>query len=739
MSANRPIPAVTVVSAGEDDAIASSLRTFLLAAGLPLRDDSAADVVVILISQSAVDDQGWRERVDAHRGVRLVPMRIDAVRSSRAPEHLRPVNWVTLDPESPVTAFGTVLAAVLSDPEHIHALRNLRAEAEAWVRGGRQTDRLVDDHRRALEAHDLLTLLRQDDYIDTGGPVGEFVEASYRHTRRSRNRRRRRRVAGTVLAAVMALIAAVTVPRILQAKGTDFNSLVTFGDPGSAREMPEWSSLQSARLLLYGNARQKAQARQTLAALLAVPWSLGGPAAGLDEDDHTVVDGMAVLPGSRRVALLVRDGTTGANSLGLYDIRAGTVLWRIPLGAGYADIAAAADGRRVAAVGKRGTAVVDLRSRKIRTFRHVESGYASLHVTLDDHLVVGRQHRLVVGSLDGSGFRTVGARYDSLLSLEATSDGGARALVTAGPGRYRLLDAITGKVLAVTDTAEPLIAAGAVGPDQVYAVFAGADRQLWELRPGRPPARTGIAVAERTTTIGLLSRNRVVVGGQDQRAHVFRLDDGGDLGVVCRDVPRLTGLVFSPYTDVLGCFGPYNSALWRAPAGPRAPGAAGAPRLGTRIGDARAGVRADGGRIVVEPSGRKPFTIGLFTSDVVATAVSGDGAQVLAAARSGEVAVVSLRMSDGLPRVVARWRIPGGRAATAVGWSGEEPLVRAADGAVWQAPGCPGCTTDDGLVARLRERLSGCWTDRQLTQVDGDTRHVLGVDRCRPMPDPEKG
>ncbi|MCZ4607916.1 hypothetical protein O3S80_30010 [Streptomyces sp. Lzd4kr] len=742
MTKNRPVPDVAVVSAVEDAVAERALRDFLKAAGVPLVDDSA-DVLVVLISEHAVDDPEWQARVEHHRGARLVPVRIDGVRSSRAPAHLRPLNWVALDPASPVTALGTMLAAILSDPEHVRQLRNLRAEAEAWLRTDRSVHSLINDHGRASEAHRLLATLKEDNYIDTGGVVSEFVEGSYRHTRKARALQRWRRGAGTVVVVVMAFIVALTVPRILRVKGTDFNALVTYGDPASAREMPEWSSLQSASLLVRGNAQQQAQARQTLASLLSVPWSLNGPVVALDQDDHGAVDGLALLPDDQHAAVLARSEPGGTHSLGLYDIRKGEVLWQVRLGKGYADISASADGRTVLAVGKKGTAVIDLGTRKIRRLDHVEGGFAELHVTKDGQAVVGRAHRLVVGSLDKGDFRTVGDRYETLLSLEATSDGGARALVTASPGHYRLLDALTGKVLADAKAKAPLIHAGAVAPDRVQAVFAGADRQLWELRPGRPPAPTGIAVPERTTTMALLDEGRVVVGGQDQRARVLRLADGSELGVVCRDVPRLERLLPSPFGDLIGCWGPFNLTLWRGPAGPRGIGATDSLHTETTsavsAATATVSVRGDGGAVVVEPSWRSAFRMRLFATDVVATAVSKDGSQLVAAADSGDIAVVSLRMSDDQPRVMARWRIPGGGPARAVGWSGETPLVRGPGSEVWEAPGCPGCTTDEGLIARLKERLYGCWTQRQLHEVDDDTRHVLGVTECRPLPEPVEG
>ncbi|WP_411082840.1 hypothetical protein [Streptomyces sp. cmx-18-6] len=736
MAVNRPALSVSVVAADADAAIERSLRESLSAAGISRTDQASADAVVILISEAAVDDPQWLAKVERYRGARLVPMRIDRVASKRAPEHLRPVNWVSFQADSPATAYGTVLAAVLSDPGLVRALRDLRAEAEAWERGRRSPDRLIGDHRRAAEARELLTRLRADGGIDTGGPVADFVETSYRSTHRARTWRTRRRVAGTVLVAVMALIVAVSLPRLLKAKGTDFNALVSFGDPASAREMPEWSSLQAAQLLLRGNADQKALARRTLASLLSVPWSLGEPMPSLAEGEPTRYAGLAPLPNGEQAAVLIHDASDDTYSVGLYGIREGEMLWRVRLGPGYADIAAAAHGRTVVAVGKEGTAVVDLSSRKVRRLGHAEDGEASLRLAGNDTMVVGRGDRLAVGTPDDEDFRTVGDHYEMLLSLEATTDGGVRALVAVKPGRYRLVDALTGKVLARADVDAPLVHAGAVGRDQVYAVYAGADRQLWEMRPGRPPAPTGVAAPERVGAVSLLDHGRVVVGGSDQRARVVRLSDGGELGVVCRDVPRLYRLVLPPSGDVVGCYGHNNATLWRMPEGPRTTGTAGSLRTGNGTENADGGVRADGGYAVVEPPSRKAVRIRLFASDITASRLSDDGSQWVAAARSGDVAVVSLRMSDDVPRVVARWHIPGGGPATAVGWVGEEPLVRGTDGSVWAVPGCPGCTTDEGLIARLKERLSGCWTERQLHEVDDDARESLGIGVCRPLPAP---
>ncbi|MFS4104438.1 hypothetical protein [Streptomyces sp. PD-S100-1] len=738
MPVNRPVPGVALVAVAADTAVELSLRDFLDNAGLRLVDDGSADVVVVLVSTASVDDTDWLGRVEQCKDVRLVPVRIDKVRTPRAPKHLTSLNWVSMDPASPVTAFGAVLAAALSDPEHIRALRDLRGQAEAWLRSGRGRERLIDDHRQAEEARELMAVLRADGYIDTSGPAGEFVEASYRHTARARTAKRRRRTFGTAVAVVMLLVAAAALPRILKTRGTDFNALVSFGDPATARVMPEWMSLQSVSLLLRGNAQQRMLARQALASLLSVPWSLGGPTLGLD-GRREALDQSASLPGGdRRAVLMVRDVPTGVENVALYDVRTGSTLWQIPLGPGYMTVDAASDGRTVVVAGKRDFAVVDLRSRTVRRLARTESANATVRITRHSDVILAEAHQLLVGSSSNGRFHPVGGRYDSLLSVETASDGGARALVTAGPGRYRLLNALTGAVLASADTDEPILTAGAVAPDQEYAVFAGADRQVWTMRPGRAPAPTGVAVPERTTTMGVLAKGRVVVGGQDQPTHVIRLADGGDLGVVCRDVPQLNLLTMSPYGDMVGCQGPYGLAFWQAPAGPRRALPGDRLRTETRAAAGAATVRSSGGSVRIGLTGHGAVTMRLFTADVSALALSPDSSQLVAATARGDVTVVSLLTSDGYARVVAEWHIPGGRPPVAVGWSGAAPLVRTADDEVWEVPGCPGCTTDSGIVARVAERLSGCWTARQLKNVDGGTRRALGVTQCRPLPEPEK-
>ncbi|WP_165683853.1 hypothetical protein [Streptomyces sp. KO7888] len=735
MSMSRPLPGIAVLAAAEDAAVDLSLCDFLRNAGLPPAADGCVDVVVVLISVAAVDDPEWRQRVERARAVRLIPVRVDGVRTNQAPEYLRPINWVTLDRAAPATAFGAVLAAALSDPEQIRELRNLRAQAEAWIRENRSMERLMYDHRDAAEAHELLAGLREEGYVDVRGPVGEFVETSYRYTGKARRRKQRRRAMGTVLGVIMAVAVAITVPRILKTRGTDFNSLVTFGDPSTVRVMPEWTSLQASSLLLRGNEAQKELARDSLSSTLSVPWSLGGPVLGSD-GQAGLVDGLTPLPGGKRAAVLVQEVPGDVSSLGLYDIHSGTVTWRVRLGTGYQNMATSGDGRTVVVVGEENIAVVDLQSRKVRRLAHREDGYVDVALTEQGDLVVGRAEQLVVGSTGGTRFRPVGEGYAELLDLRATADGGVRALVATEPGHYRLVNALTGDILARADVAAPLITTGAVAPDADYAVFVGADRQLWRLDAGRAAVPTGVATPERTETAAVLSGGRVVVGGQDQPAHVVRLADAGDLGIVCRDVPQLRRLV--PSDDVLVCRGPHNVTLWRAPAGPRRPRA----RDGLRAETTASGafdVRADGGRVHIGLTGRGAFTLDLFTDEVIALALSPDGSQLVATTAQGDVAVASLHMSDGRARVVARWRIPGGQPATAVSWPGTSPLVGARDGWVWAVPACPGCTTDSGLIERVKQRLSGCWGTEQLTNVDTVTRRAVGVTECGALPESVEG
>jgi hypothetical protein len=227
----------------------------------------------------------------------------------------------------------------------------------------------------------------------------------------------------------------------------------------------------------------------------------------------------------------------------------------------------------------------------------------------------------------------------------------------------------------------------------------------------------------------------VALGGQAERVHVVHLPTGANLGVVCREVPRLVVVQPSPDDETLACLGVQRNALWSTPLAPRAEPPA---SLSTATTQRRNGIvlQARGKQLRVNRRDLRgsPVQTGWFSvlrQAVAAVALSPDATRAVAASRSGEVAVLDLSL-PGVQRVV-NWHIPDGAAAVAVGWA-PGPVVRTGEGRTWDVPDCSNCSTDAGLLARLRERMSGCWQHTQLANVDATTQRRLGAVTCRPPP-----
>ncbi|MEV5786457.1 hypothetical protein AB0L42_36500 [Streptomyces sp. NPDC052287] len=720
-----------------DAACVRAVRRFLQDGGIEVTD--AGEVAVIVISQASAEDPAWRARLADHRFVRLVPVRVDKVRSSKVPE-LTSLNWITWSHDAPVSTCGSILAAVVTEPEKLWRLRDLRAQADVWARTGHHAEHLMGDPRRARDAERFLAELAIDETVPGNETVARYVRLSRGQAGRSRRWRLVRGWGAVAVASLVALAIAAAVPLITKAKQVNFDAIATTGDRRMEQQEPEWSSLLAGAMLLNGTADQRKLARLALGDTLSVPWSQGTFDAGAGYS----LEGMQPLGRGGRSAVRLRTHN-GVPHLGVYDVQSGALLYHVVVdGIGeLTDMDASPDGRTVVAVGPAGLAVMDTATRHVRTLP-VRLARASAVVSLlRDGLVAVANDAGVLETVslrDGTVHR-LGA-FGEVLSLESTADGGARALVRRRSNDYALVDAAHGRVLAQGTIADPLVPVAGVAPDADYGVVTGADRQLWRLVPGRAPQPTGVAVSDRTYLTVVLPGGRVAIGGQDQPMRVLHLATHSNLGIICRDIPQVTNLRVSSDGTTANCLGFKANAVWQVPSGP----IAGPVRV-----PLSSAAKAEAHGVLVESTdhrtriryrrGGKSYQsdwMTLFAGDVSAVAVSPDGRQVVIGSTTGDVAVVTTQSATALQLV--KWTVPNSSPVKALGWQNADPVVQASDGHVWRVGGCPGCSTDQGMIKRLASRMKGCWnTPAQLHSIDAATRRTLHAQPCHPIPPALKG
>ncbi|MGA8113681.1 MAG: hypothetical protein WCA46_08470, partial [Actinocatenispora sp.] len=353
----------------------------------------------------------------------------------------------------------------------------------------------------------------------------------------------------------------------------------------------------------------------------------------------------------------------------------------------------------------------------------------------DGRVAVASADRRLV-TVDPSGaVRSVALPGDPL-ALTGTP-GRATALLALGGGRYRIARYPGAQVVAEGAVPAPVLAAGTLAPDGASAYLTGGDHQVWWLARGVPARGLGIPAADRDTVLTALPGGRLVVGGDADRTHVYLARSGLDLGVVCRELPRLFRVEASPDGATLGCLASTAGALWPAPAAPDP-----APRLAAESASVRhaAGstLDTDGNRVrfhAHDAAGRELVTpwIRVFAEDVTAVAVSPDHRQVALGSRTGQVVVESLTP----PRVyrLVTVRLPATSPVTALTWRGGT-LSAVDDAGRWRVPTCAGCDTNAGALRAVLSRLTdaGCWNPTQIASVDSDTRRRIGAHLCAGLP-----
>jgi hypothetical protein len=681
-----------------------------------------ADALVALMSPDAVADRDWQKAARGLEAKRLIPVRLAPFDDEEVPERLREINWIEWDAANPSAALGVVIASIYSDPERHRIGRQLEHEAEAWHQAGRPESLLIEDYTRSQQARDLLVELQSDELAVPTPVTTAFVEHSLVVARRLYKRRRRRRAWALIVAVVAASLAASVLPKISLGGKINRAAIVTAGDEGLLDKLPEWSAVESAELLVHGTATQKELGRRTLERALARPWRLS-------EFDY-IDSARAAVPydHGRRVAVLAL--SPSGSGLAIIDLRRGASVWSAGLGHRFNHIDVSPDGR-VAVVAGPGLATIDLAARRMNV--RASAGVSDARIMPGTGLVTWSASGLIQArSPSGEVIRNVG-RYRSVLAVETNAQHGAAALVRLRSGRYEIVDVTTARVVARTDLRgfRANTDRGDLNPDLSRAIVEGADGQLWTFGIDEPTRPTGVVVPVDLTDVLWRPNDRIVLASDSERGQVIALPGGERLGHICWGVPELPSVRADRTSDVVACGG---RSVWSLPDGPSKtmlPGLSARTNPRGPLAD----IETKGSRYRVHV--HEPLGSGVtawaapLNSRITAASFSPDGRQILLGSDNSGVAMVGLIAAGA--RTLKVWNAPDEAPVLAVGWYGEEPIVRTTAGHTWHLPACPNCQTDSGLLAAARSRLPGCLTSRQLRDVSGDVRRLLDIRVCEPV------
>lgn len=730
---------IRIVTASADRQVAAAVLALLDRRGVPAEvdgPDSAGGRVVVLISAAAVQDRRWNDTVSGlDAAERIVPVRVGAVEARSIPELLRDLNWIDWSATDPARTGSQIFTALNSDLETYRTHRRLRADAGAWNDAGRPVGLLLASRRAATDAlvhvrharHDLLS--RPDEIVVA------YVEASDRETRRRSRRKRRTGLAALALIVTVGVaFAAVAIALRTAGKASDLTAT------GSAMasdidNRPDRVAMVSAGALVqqgYGNRRDL---RTAAARALTQPWA-AGVLGGLDA--HRILDVAFDSRGERAVTV------DGDGILTLWDtgtdvaIRALQVHGALQTGVLDADSSLTT----VAVVSGKQAHLIDLSDGADRVSELPEAGSAVVLAPERGYSAVETTDGAIYTVDAASGVVAPSPVTGTVLDLARNSGGDAHALVRRGR-EVSVVDVRSGAVVVSAGIPENPLEKGALGTSGEIAL-TGADRQIHFGVPkgaGVSVRPTGQAVPDTVDVLEVLPERRVAFGGAQFGVRVFDDRAGAEVGEICRGSAGVAELAVAPDGDLVGCIDSYVSELWRTRSLSPLDGLvklSPAPKP-DRIATAayEVGRSPAGDLSITRRSGGAPDVIASDGAGPVRSIVATDTG--VAAGTDGGV-VVQVALDGGPPVEVGRWSVPGGESVTRVDPDPSDAyslLITTGSGSMWRVPSCLGCGSETAIVAQVRSRLWGCYTDNQVELLTDASREALGIRACMSSPDPE--
>lgn len=773
--------AVLILSLKGDQETAESIAAYLAGKGLsvstsdpestpgstPPAPGGGWTALVVMLSDAASRSAAFLSAAAGFSHQRIVPVCVTPLADETIPAFLSELNWVLWYAPSSIDKHLSVFIGVNTDLGRYRETKSIEQEARAWQAAARDDDYLIVDMSR-IEALKSEHARKGHEGIASYSDLAvDFLEQSYRVSRRGRWRRNSRwafRVG--VAAAVVAVIAAIW-PVVQATVASNKLSVVLLADETPGR--PDLDAMKLSGLSLFF-AEQGVPVPESvghrIVRALGEPWAVGQ--IGIEGDLYVSA---ATFGDAESLVIGDTQGWLGELNLQTGDFGRLQQITQQPIVA----IGLAPDSSTIALADRENAVYLTDREGRILWSSEVPSPVKAIRNISSTILVLTNDGVFYTSPGEQGAWVHHPAR--NVLDAQLSPTSGAHILSRNGS------DLVDSDIQGLQRRAWPLAAtnfeAASLDPSGRHLVSTGPGSQLWVSIDGSPLHATGLRSPDVVRELVITESGTVIWATDALGAQIFDTTHNVRLGRLC---PSSTGAMEALEVDrnmerVVCLNGatatvqglaerlpldvePANSGLSTkrsVEAGTEGPGSENpSPGQDSKtaieiLTDDRVKFSFEGSSEILDPRatslgvsskalGSTPdrgspalFEPGVLWFSGAPTVVSINAAGTTAAVGSSDGTVTELDMHRGGPILASRWVVPGESPITQLGWSpdGRSLVVGTRRGEWYAPPSCAGCGTDlTKMLSEVKRRGWFCYPKEGVELFTEPTLKALNMRQC---------
>ncbi|MDR1512169.1 MAG: hypothetical protein LBS56_01605 [Propionibacteriaceae bacterium] len=654
-----------------------------------------------------------------------MPIALGPVDAETVPEALAELNWIPWNEQEPADPLDRVAAVCSTSIESFQAAELLRARAEGWIAGGRQTNDLPDTKR---ELSGLLAAAALGIRVDAD--TAAFLAAATRATRRATAKAALRGLSWAVFA--VALVVAGTRVAEVARNASEREALDELVLAGSNYPFAAGHAVQVAafaHLTQQAGQPVSTRTRDNLIQLLSDRWPIDRT-TGMDGPDGWVAVNAVVLDDDGGMVWAAGSGDLWQVDARTQDPRLLGHVSEAPL---Y-DAAASADRSRFAALDAAGRLLV-WEGGSVAGFDVPGAEQAEIS-DAGDTAVAWSSTALFVADLASPNTPVETLEVGEVLAV-ARVDGRLVAAAHAD-GMLTLIDCRSGETLNQLPSLPDPPDGVAISTKGHMVIEHGGELSFFD---GQDLAPTGIRPGGLLTALALTARDEVIWASYADGTRMYDLRNQQRLFDPCGRLVA-TRLTLSAGEALLACAQSADIQVWplddARPAGP--PGASADTASSAQAGDRQVAI-IDGLVSLANPSGTYLFDpTGRSSRDdvvrlspayrfaAVPTVVALDRNQLALGASDGTVLI--LDVDDAMFGPARRWRSPDGSPVKSLAFAADDLTVSTATSS-WAVARCVGCGLRvDAALDEVRSRALPCYPEAITQSVSRRVMGELGLRVC---------